>query len=182
MIKSKIYACMILLLSVLGLVACGGQEDTVEPVAQHPVHVHDGQECDLCGMIINQFPGPKGQLFTRGNNQPLAFCSTRDMFAYALQPEHKHRVQSVFVHDVSTAEWGDMSQAKYIDAKQAYFVIGHNQLGAMGPTLAAFADLGAAEQFVKDHGGEIKRFEDIDQSVLNGMNHMAMDHAHAAHH
>lgn len=164
------------LLIVFGLSACS-QQESAEPVVQVPVHIHDGQECDLCGMIISEFPGPKGQLFTRGNKHPLAFCSTRDMFAYALQPEHKHRVQSIFVHDVATAEWSDMSSAKYVDATSAFYVVGHSQLGAMGPTLAAFSDRTAAEHFTHHFGGEVKTYEEIDQTVLNSMNHMDMQHS-----
>ena len=42
-----------------GLVACGGEEEiakTFDPVAFHP-----DDECHVCGMIIEEYPGPKGQ-------------------------------------------------------------------------------------------------------------------------
>ena len=168
------------LVLVFGLFGCG-EKEPVAQVEQVPVHIHNGQECELCGMIINQFPGPKGQLFTRGSDRPLAFCSTRDLFAYALQPEHSHRIQNVFVQDVSSASWEDMSNATYVDAKTAYYVIGHQQLGAMGPTLAAFSSESAAQQFADHFGGELKRYEEIDQSLINSMNHMEMADSHAGH-
>lgn len=169
-----------LIIALLGVYGCDKQAQVTE-VEQVPVHIHNGQECDLCGMIISQFPGPKGQLFTRGNDQPLAFCSTRDLFAYALQPEHKHRVQGVFVQDVATADWEAMASAEYINAKSAFYVIGHSQLGAMGPTLAAFAERTAAEHFAHQYGGEVKAYQDIDQALLNSMNHMAMGHTDTTH-
>lgn len=155
------------------LQGCG--ESTPEVIAAPAaVIIHDGEECDLCGMLINNFSGPKGQLFERGSDQPKRFCSTRDLMAYALQPEHQHRINHIYVHDVPTAPWDKQEDAVYIDAKTAFFVTGHSQTGAMGPTLATFSSKVDAEKFTADFGGKVVTFDQIDMAVLNEMNHQSM--------
>jgi copper chaperone NosL len=168
------------LVAVISLVGCGEQQ-AQQSAAPKPVVIANGEECDLCGMYINRFPGPKGQVFERGITNPKRFCSTRDMFAYALQPEHQHRVEFIYVHDVASAPWDEQEKAKYINAKDAYFVTGHQLKGAMGPALASFAQLVDAQAFSKEQGGDVIRFSEVDMQVLNQMSHQAMDHGHHHH-
>jgi copper chaperone NosL len=127
-------------------------------------------------MYINSFPGPKGQVFERGLTTAKRFCSTRDMFAYALQPEHQHRIEHIFVHDVATAAWDEQEKAQYIDAKTAFFVTGHDLRGAMGPALASFSKRNDAESFITQHGGKVMLFSEIDIDSLSMMSHQAMHH------
>ena len=44
--------------------------------------------------------------------------------------------------------------------------IGHGQRGAMGHTLAPFAEQAEAQAFIDEHGGEMIRFEEIDLPLL----------------
>lgn len=157
------------------MVGCG-QEEEVAVAAPEPVIIQNGEECDLCGMYINRFPGPKGQVFERGGLPAKRFCSTRDMFAYALQPEHQHRIEHIYVHDVATAAWGEQEKAQYIDAKTAIYVSGHRLKGAMGPALASFSKQADAEKFAAEFGGELLKFSDIDIDALSQMSHQAMHH------
>ena len=77
-----------------------------------------------------------------------------DMFAYALDPEHKHSIQSVFVHDMAVNPWNEPSEETYIDGRKAWFVIGSSKKGAMGPTLGSFKTKESAESFAEEFGGE----------------------------
>jgi len=163
------------ILSLTLLAGCNKVEEQVS-VAPEPVIIQNGEECDLCGMYINRFPGPKGQVFERGGLPAKKFCSTRDMFAYALQPEHSHRIEHIYVHDVATAPWNSQENAQYIDAKTAFFVNGHKLNGAMGPALASFSKQADAESFIQENGGEILTFEQIDIKTLSMMSHQAMHH------
>lgn len=169
---------IITLVGIFSLALTSGcnQQEKQEVVAPDPVIIQNGEECDLCGMYINRFPGPKGQVFERGLTSPKRFCSTRDMFAYALQPEHLHRIEHIYVHDVATADWDDQGKALYIDAKTAFFVSGHKLKGAMGPALASFSKRADAEKFIAEQGGEILTFEQIDIDALSQMSHQAMHH------
>lgn len=165
----------ITLLAITLVSGCSKEENKVT-TAPDPVIIQNGEECDLCGMYINRFPGPKGQVFERGGIPAKRFCSTRDMFAYALQPEHKHRIEHIYVHDVATAPWDSQEEATYIDAKTALFVTGHKLKGAMGPALASFSKRADAEKFIADHGGEILLFDEVDVEVISMMSHQNMHH------
>lgn len=181
-IKQTVQVTLVGMLVALGLLIQGCSKNVEVTEVHEAVIIHNGEECDLCGMLINQFPGPKGQLFERGGSDPKRFCSTRDLFAYALQPEHQHRVKQIYVHDVASAPWDKQGDAKYIDAASAYFVVGHNLNGAMGPTLASFATKDAAESFSRKHNGEVMRFDEIDLAVLTKLNDQAMDLGEPMHH
>ncbi|MBL4796829.1 MAG: nitrous oxide reductase accessory protein NosL [Oleispira sp.] len=166
---------LVSLISLILLTGCNKAEEEIT-VAPEPVIIQNGEECDLCGMYINRFPGPKGQVFERGGIPAKRFCSTRDMFAYALQPEHQHRIEHIFVHDVATAAWDSQEDAQYINAKTALFVIGHKLNGAMGPALASFSKQADAEIFIQQNGGKILTFDEIDIEALSMMSHQDMHH------
>ncbi|HTO17929.1 MAG TPA: nitrous oxide reductase accessory protein NosL [Pseudomonas sp.] len=154
-------ALSIALLS-LGLAACGGEQEvakTFDPVAFHP-----DDECHVCGMIIEEYPGPKGQAVI--DKQARKFCSVAEMFGWYLQPENQHQNFTLYVHDMQHGSWDEPSNEHLIDAKQAYFVVATTLQGAMGAALASFADEQAAQQFAAEQGSQVLRFADIDQALL----------------
>ncbi len=156
---------VLLVLAVFGLTGCN--EGSAEKVmAQKAMAIESADECHLCGMLIARFPGPKGQVYERGIKQNMKFCSTRDMFAYALDPEHKHNIQSVFVHDMAVNPWDEPGEDTYIDAREAWFVVGSTKKGAMGPTLGSFKTKESAESFAKEFGGELKRFDELTLNII----------------
>ena len=121
------------------LTACGQEQQKSEQIRQ-AIAFEDTDECHLCGMAITRFPGPKGQLFEREIEASRKFCSTRDMFAYLLQPENTHRVSDIYVHNMATTAWDKPNDSHLINARTAFYVIDHRLTGAMGPTLAAFSN------------------------------------------
>lgn len=157
-----------LIVAILMLSACGETPSDLK-LAQQAMTIERGDECHLCGMIITGFPGPKGQLYKRGSEQNLKFCSTRDMFSYLLDPEHKHAIQTVYVHDMAVTPWDTPDDEFYIDARTAFYVVGHSKKGAMGPTLASFSDQNIANTFAQEFGGQVYQFEDINQQLLLDM-------------
>ncbi|MEH6442738.1 MAG: nitrous oxide reductase accessory protein NosL [Oceanospirillaceae bacterium] len=165
-ISMKLKLCFAVALLPL-LMACNDNEQTA--MVQRAVAIENSDECHLCGMIITNFPGPKGQLYSKGIEGNLKFCSTRDMFAFIVDPENQHNIQQVFVHDMAITPWDHPDEETYIDAKEAFYVIGHNKKGAMGPTLASFAKRSDAEAFRALEGGKIFTFAEIDLAILVGM-------------
>lgn len=159
---------LIIILSILAITGCG-ETPTELQLAQQAMAIESHEECHLCGMIISGFPGPKGQLYERGNKNNLKFCSTRDMFAYLLDPEHQHAIQTSYVHDMTVTPWEHPEAETYIDATKAWYVVGHNRKGAMGPTLASFSDPKVAASFAEEFGGQVYAFDDIDQQLLLSM-------------
>tara|TARA_R110001592_G_scaffold252395_2_gene515108 strand:- start:2417 stop:3007 length:591 start_codon:yes stop_codon:yes gene_type:complete len=186
----RFLAC--LLMSVL-LVACGNSESDVHHHGsdQHsPDHVqngHDGSisslhinksdECHLCGMVIQQFAGPKGLLEEKHPGAIRKFCSTNDFFSYVLQPENQHNIQKIYVHDMSEVEWSSPQDEKMIEADQAWYVAEHDLQGAMGPTIASFKTEVSAQNFQKKQGGYLLRFSDINLELMSKLMQMPM-HSH----
>lgn len=146
------------------LMACG--ENAQQQIAQQAVAIESGDECHLCGMLIQQFPGPKGEIFNKKATRAHKFCSTRDLFSYYLQPENKRQVQQIFVHDMAKTPWDKPSDQHFTDAKTAWYVKDHSQQGAMGATLAAFSTEQDAQYFIDEFGGSVIRFEQIDFDLL----------------
>ncbi|NOI66089.1 nitrous oxide reductase accessory protein NosL [Vibrio sp. 99-8-1] len=148
----------------LFLVGCG--EAPQQTMLKQAVAIESADECHLCGMIIANFPGPKGEAYQNGNDNVLKFCSTRDLFSYLLQPENQRQVRQVFVHDMSKAPWQKPEDQYFIDAEKAWFVIGSSQKGAMGKTLASFGKQEDAKAFSENYGGTIYQYQDITIDIL----------------
>jgi nitrous oxide reductase accessory protein NosL len=66
----------------------------------------------------------------------------------------------------------------WLDARQAVFVIGSRARGPMrGPDLPAFADSGAAQAFIGEHGGRALSFDEVDRRTARELRNAA----HAGH-
>lgn len=153
-------------LAALTLTACSGGEEqaTAKP---EPVHFESDDECHVCGMVIANFPGPKGEAITEKDQHVRKFCSTRDMFAWMLQPENVNRDHTLYVHDMAQTDWKSPDDTALIDARKAFYVVGSDRTGAMGPTLASFASEDAAHKFMMEHGGQVLAYSDITLEHLN---------------
>ncbi|MDX5432934.1 MAG: nitrous oxide reductase accessory protein NosL [Halomonas sp.] len=151
-----------LLLAVL-LAGCRSDADTA---LAPPQPVTDGDSCHVCGMLIAELPGPKGQVYLNRDETVRKFCSTADMFAFLLQPENEQRLSHAWVHDVAVTPWSRPADDAFVLASEAWYVAGHDRRGAMGHTLASFKERHHAEAFSDTHGGEVLAFGDIDLALL----------------
>jgi copper chaperone NosL len=143
--------------------ACSDQTNTVQPqeITRETV-------CALDGMLLMDYPGPKGQIqYDQG--LPDFFCDTVEMVAIYLRPEQQKRVVAVFTQDMGRADWRE-PRGQWIDAKIAFYVFGSSQHGSMGPTLASFAKEEDAQAFAKQFGGKLLRFDELtlDMVALDG--------------
>lgn len=159
--KSGLRAALLMLFA-LTLAACDKQEEA--PVKLDPVAFHEADECHVCGMIIADFPGPKGQAVER--NEVKKFCSTAEMLSWWLQPENRILDARLYVHDMGQSHWDQPDDDHLIDAREAWYVSGTPLKGAMGASLASFADQAAAEALAAEHNGTVLRFDEIDQEFL----------------
>jgi copper chaperone NosL len=159
------------LLSVI-LMACSEQSNVVHQA----IEINDGDECHVCGMLINRLPGPKAQAIF--DKQQVKFCSTRDMVSFFQEEENTHRVSKIFVHNMNGNNWDKPNASTYIDGKSAWYVSGSNKKGAMGPTFASFDTQQQAQSFAVEFGGQVKSFEQLgaEQHMGHGMSHSEMDH------
>jgi len=155
------------LCTVLLIAGCSEPEN--DAVKQPAMVLEGGDECHLCGMIILNFPGPKSELYQQGNGTVRKFCSTRDMFSYALDPEHTSTLQSIWVHDMGKSAWDSPDDQFFTDARHAWYVINSEKKGAMGPALASFSKEQDAIDFAKDFQGKILRYEELSLQVISSM-------------
>ncbi|MGF1757689.1 nitrous oxide reductase accessory protein NosL [Photobacterium sagamiensis] len=149
---------------VLG-VACS-EESSEKAMVRQAVAIEQADECHLCGMIISNYPGPKGETYNKSSDSVSKFCSTRDLFSFVLQPENTRQVKEIYVHDMSKTPWQRPEDEYFIDAREAWYVIGSEKTGAMGKTLASFGQKADAEVFIKEFGGKLYSFEEITIDVL----------------
>lgn len=176
---------LLILFFLLPLAACERAADT-GPQTVTPVAIEAHDECAVCGMSIHDHPGPKGQLYMVGSERPAKFCSTVDFFIYSLQPEHENRITHAYVHDMAGSDWKQPDDAAFTPARDAWYVVGHDQTGAMGPTLASFRDRDAAQDFADRHGGRILPYSDVTLDVLQELSQAGFldssDHGGHRHH
>jgi len=162
----------------------GNDEELPEPVS-----LDAGQACDYCGMIIQDHPGPAGQTYYRDNvpegrdpDQPAWFCSNLCLFDFYFERRQQGWVPLVhYTTDYSAVEYevydgtGTLFITKHPEAE--YFVNGEETTlvvdsdveGAMGPSLIPFTDSEDAITFQEKYGGDIFRFGEVSQSLVDSL-------------
>lgn len=121
--------------------------------------------CELDGMILQDYPGPKAQIHY-AEGKPEFFCDLMELFSMLLMPEQKRSVTGVFVQDMGKTTW-ESPEGNWIDAKTAIYVAESKKTGSMGATFGSFSSMQDAENFVKNEGGKILRFEEVTLEILN---------------
>ena len=131
-----------------------------------PVDFDSATACDLDGMILADYPGPKGQIFFGGNARPVWYCDTVEMFSTLLRPEQVRKVTAVFTQDMELAEW-DKPRGHWFDAREGFYVIGSKRHGSMGPTIAGFRKEEAARKFAQGYGGKVLGFAEVKPDMVD---------------
>lgn len=125
-----------------------------------PADIGPATSCELDGMLLADYPGPKAQIHYAGMAAPVFFCDTVEMFAMLLRPEQARTVRAVFVQDMARADW-DKPRGHWFDAKTGYYAVGSKRRGSMGPTFISFAAEADAQTFTATHGGKVLRFAEV---------------------
>ena len=127
----------------------------------------DDDRCPVCGMMVAPYPAWIAQiLFVDGSS--AFFDGSKDLFKYIVD-------RSRFAGERSDLEIAAIFVTSYYDlemisAEGAFFVIGSDTYGPMGPELIPHATLEAAEEFLRDHrGNRIIRFDDVDSDLLKSL-------------
>lgn len=144
------------------LAGCDGVQQSGTELLARSFHPDD--ECHVCGMVVTDFPGPKGQAVGRDGTR--VFCSTAELIGWWLQPENRVAGSRLFVHDMAHGSWEHPDDEHLIDASAAWYVAGTRLKGAMGATLASFASEADARALAAEQDGRVLRFDELDASVL----------------
>lgn len=114
------------------------------------------QRCPVCGMYPARYPVWAVQVVFRDRSM-TALESPAELFRF-LQDVKKYDAKHT-VSDIARIYVTDYAQRAWIDAKQASYVQDSKAKGPMGGDLPAFASKSAAEEFVKQSGGNILSFD-----------------------
>ena len=146
------------------LAGCGDKAAEQQSLA--PVEIDRSTSCELDGMLLADYPGPKAQIHYAGQEKPSFFCDTRELFNTLLAGEQVRAVRAVYVQDMGKADWNE-PKGHWLDAKTAVYVLGSKRHGSMGPTIASFAQEADAAKFAGEHGGKVLRFADIKLDMVD---------------
>lgn len=121
-------------------------------------------------MIVLDHAGPKAQILLESRDEPVWFSSVRDAFAFQFLPEEPRDIAAIYVTDMGRAEsWDDPGPGVWIEARNAFFVVGSEMRGGMGAEEPVpFGDRGAAEAFAVRHGGRIAVFDEVPEDYVLG--------------
>lgn len=157
----------LILVAALVLSACQEEEAKAPPA---PVELTEAALSYFCQMNVAEHGGPKGQIHLDGFPAPLFFAQVRDLAAYVKSPERDAEITAIYVSDMGAApSWAQPGTSNWIDAREAYFVVGSNVAGGMGaPEVVPFASADEAARFAERYGGSVARFETIPNNAVLG--------------
>lgn len=152
-------------LGSLGLLAgCGERASEAQSLA--PIEIDRSTSCELDGMLLSDYPGPKAQVHYAGQERPSFFCDMVELFNTLLAGEQVRAVRAVYVQDMGKADW-EHPVGHWIDGKTAFYVLGSRRQGSMGPTIGSFAQEADATKFAAEYGGKVLRFTDIKADMVD---------------
>jgi copper chaperone NosL len=154
------------LLGLLSLAACNRGYNAA--AAPRPREVTDASVAQFCGMALTEHAGPKGQIFIRGLPDPYWFSSVRDAFAFTMLQETPKAISAFYVSDMARAKnWDQPEPGMWVEAREAYFVIGSRRRGGMGADEAIpFSVAAAARGFADANGGRVVRFAEMPKDYV----------------
>lgn len=150
----------IVLVLIFSISACTRDGGTKPP----PFELSRDHACNVCGMIIVDFPGAKAQIHYTDRKYSV-FCSTLDLFLFYHQPDRPANIAALYVNDMGKADQA-RPHGHWIDAQKALYVQGGDVMGPMGEALVPFASKDDAEAYRKKHGGRVISFSEVTEDML----------------
>lgn len=159
---------------------CLGDEDP------EPISLDGERACDRCGMIIEDHPGPVGQIHFEDDEpeggRPAQFCSSVCTYTYRFNAEEEGRTpRTTFLTDYSRVEeevfesGSDLVISSHVEADafapttELTLVVGSEVSGAMGPALVPFSDGDDLTAFIDEYGGADIGAESIDRATVENL-------------
>lgn len=154
---------VLIVLSMLLLGACEKSPVVEVPSAKTLTGEASGY---YCLMTVVNHKGPKAQIILT-DNKVLWFTSVRDMIYFTLSPEEPKNIAAMYVNDMSEANWGNPGADNWIDAKDAFYVLGSDLSGGMGAAeTVPFSTKENAEIFIGEHAGTVYTFDLIPKEYV----------------
>lgn len=153
--------------ALLLLAGCGGEQQAQAP---EPFALTESAIGRYCGMNVLEHPGPKGQILLGQIPEPIWFSSARDAVAFTMLPEEPKNISAIYVSDMAKApNWEQPGPDNWIEATEAFYVIGSSVRGGMGaPETVPFSTEAAAAGFAGRNGGHVVVFAEIPPDYVLG--------------
>lgn len=148
----------------LGLAGCG--REAADAGAAAATDFGADAACALDGMLLAEYPGPKGQVLVAAPAAREWYCDTLELLNELLRPEQVRKLRGAWVQDMARADW-EQPRGHWIDARSAHYVLGSRRKGSMGATAAPFADAAAAQSFQAQHGGRVAAFAELRPEMVD---------------
>jgi copper chaperone NosL len=154
-------------LAAFGTLALAGcSRESGDTAAAAAADFDNAASCALDGMLLAEYPGPKGQLLVGGQAQPEWYCDTLELLNVLLRPEQVRKLRGAWVQDMARADW-ERPRGHWVDARSAHYVLGSRRKGSMGATAASFAEAAAAQAFAAQQGGRVLAFADLKPEMVD---------------
>jgi len=151
-----------------------------------PVDLGGERACDQCGMIIEDHPGPVGQIHFADDEpedgRPGQFCSSTCTYTYRFDAEDAGRdplatfltdyslvEQEVFEAGSDTMFSSHVGREAFSPTTELTVVARSEVAGAMGPELIPFSDGDDVDAFVAEYGGNPYDAEGVDRATLDAL-------------
>lgn len=170
--------------ALLAAGVAGCQSSSPDGSVPDPVTLTEADQCEVCGMVIPNHPGPSAEVFYEderpsGHDNPARFDSTWEAFQYNFDRlDQGWSVAAFYVTDYSSVDYtvstagGDElisthpEASAFVDAEEVTFVVGSAVKGAMGQDLIAFSAESDAESFRSEYGGSLATFDEVTRETI----------------
>lgn len=149
-------------LLAFALLLTGGAAPVSAEVA--PVTAAKTDKCPVCGMFVAKYTDFLAQIIFTDGSYAL-FDGAKDMFKYYFNIKKYN--SSKELSDIAAIYVTDYYNITPVDGRTAWYVIGSDVFGPMGPELMPFVQEKAAAEFMKDHSGKkLIRFDDVTADLI----------------
>jgi len=165
--------------TLFALAGCQGTSNAAAAVT-----IEEGANCDQCGMVISEHPGPAGQTYYQDNTptghaEPARFCSTTCTYRHRFAKDQSGWTPATtFLTDYSAVDYevrtdgGATVLSRHLEAEafaettELTVVANADVEGAMGPAIVPFSDTADAESFAQEYGGQTLPAEEITRELV----------------
>lgn len=112
---------LLMALPLVGIVACNKLSDSVRPA---PQEISEGVQAQFCGMTLTEHPGPKGQLFDRG----------QDTFVFTM-PKN---IAAIYVNDMGRVRNWHLEHAHHVPLSKDAALSEFERIAANIPSFACW--------------------------------------------
>ncbi len=125
------------------------------------------EKCPVCGMFVAKYPDWLTAVRLKDGSH-VYFDGAKDMFKYLHDPKRYDPARRP--EDIAVVAVMDYYELTWIDAREAWFVLGSDVYGPMGRELIPLKREADAREFMKDHKGtRIIRFSEATPGVIKSL-------------